>query len=97
VLHSPSVPPIVVQREALCPANTFRFFEPNAWEWIRMGSSQPSWIKNGPGGSMWNVRRNVTTGNLTTLYDACGLVFEAPFCDQPRLNYTIKGVKSSLR
>jgi hypothetical protein len=97
VLLSSSMPPIVVQAEPLCPANTIRFFEPNAWEFIRMGGKKPNFIKAPGANSIWHNRRNVTTGNLTQLLDACGSVVEAPFCDQPRLNYTIKGVKSSLR
>jgi len=95
VLINPNVPPIVVQPEALAPANTIRMFEPNCWEFIRMGGNAPTMIKT-PGGDMWHNRRNTTTGNLTSILDASGFVIEAPLCDQPRLNYVIMGVKSSL-
>lgn len=95
VLINPNTPPIVVQPEALAPANTIRMFEPNCWEFVRMGGNAPTMIKT-PQGDMWHNRRNTTTGNLTSILDASGFVIEAPFCDQPRLNYVIQGVKSSL-
>lgn len=95
VLMNPNTPPIVVQPEALAPANTIRMFEPNCWEFIRMGGNAPTMIKT-PQGDIWHNRRNTTTGNLTSILDASGFVIEAPFCDQPRLNYVIQGVKSSL-
>jgi hypothetical protein len=96
VLHHPGFPPIIVQPEPLCPPNVIRMFEPSAFTFIRLGGRKPNWIRQ-PNGSMWHVRRNVTSGNLTKRLDASAYVHETLFCDQPKLIYEIQGVKSSLK
>ena len=96
VLFNPNLPPIVLQPEPLAPSDTIRIFEPSSYEWIRMGSKQPRWIKAPGGNGMWHVRRNVTTGNLTMILDASGFCIETFFCDQPQLTYSIQGVTTSL-
>ncbi len=94
LLHS-NLPPIVVQSEPLAKSGTIRIFEPHTIDFIRMGGRAPTWIA-APGQPRWHVRRNVSTGNLTSIIEASGFVIEAPFCDQPRLWYSMEGLKSSL-
>ena len=94
LLHS-NIPPIVVQSEPLAKSGTIRIFEPHTIDFIRLGGRAPTWIA-APGQPRWHVRRNVSTGNLTSIIEASGFVIEAPFCDQPRLWYSMEGLKSSL-
>ena len=95
-LHHPSLPPIVLQSDPLATKNKIRFFEPSAFEWIRMGNRKPTFIKQPGSGSIWHNRRNVTTGNLTVHLDSSAFVIETLFCEQPKLVYSMDGVTSSL-
>ena len=95
VLRHPSLPPIALQPDPAAAANTIRIFEPSTYSFVRMGSRKPGYVPNHAGGK-WHNRRNVTTGNLTMTLDAYGYCIETPFCDQPRLTYSMEDVKSSL-
>lgn len=95
VLHSESVPEIALQSEPLAPSNKIRIFEPSAFEWIRLGGMKPQFIR-APGGPMWHVVNDATTGRLTKELQASAFVTETLFCDQPQLIYSIEGVTSSV-
>ena len=96
VLMNPSMPPIVLQPEPLAKADTIRIFEPSTVEYISMGDGTPIWVRPPGQRSRWHQRRDTTTGNLKMVADAAAFLIEAPFCDQPRLWYSIDSVRSSL-
>ena len=94
VLFHPNLPAIVLQAEELAPANEIRFFEPSAFEMIQLGPKTPTFAMNGS--SIWHRIYNSSTGAITASSQAHGYTWETLFCNQPRLLYGIKGVKSSL-
>ena len=95
VIHTPGLPPIVLQSEPLAPSNDIRVFEPSAFEWIRFGPKRPQFIK-APGGPIWHVRTNTSTGNLTKTLQASAFVMETLYCNQPQLVYAINSVVPSI-
>lgn len=95
VIFHPTLPPIVLQPEPIATKDTIRIIEPVSFEFIRMGSKKPTFIRNDNGG-MWHTRRNTSDGQLTMHKDASGFVYETLFCDQPQLNYSIEGVKTDI-
>lgn len=97
VLRHPNLPPIALQADPQCAPNRIYLIEPNTWEWIRQGSDgmKPTWVPGTVKGTRWH-QMYTSGGNISKKYVAGGYVHEAPFCDQPQLNYLIDGVTSSI-
>jgi hypothetical protein len=95
VLHHPTLPPLLLQSDPQAKANTIRTLEPASFCWIRMSENgmKPEFVPGAIGG-IWHPLQD--GGQITKKFRANGFVFETLFCEQPRVNYDIQGVKSDI-
>lgn len=96
ILRHPHLPPLALESESLMPNNQIRAFDPNAWEFVRMGGMKPNWHRSPGVKSRWHTVRDSSTGRIENVYEAGCSVYETPFCDIPKMNYFVKDVEPEL-
>lgn len=95
IWHSPTLGPVMLQSDAVATPNAIRFLEPDSWTILTAhdGSrKQIEWLDKD--GSRWHYIYG-TNGRLVNQLQAGALMRLAVFCDQPKANVELKGVKSS--
>ena len=96
VWHNPLLGAIGFQSDAVATPNTARLIEPSSWFFVTGHNSnnlRPEWLKGD--GRMWRYVQG-SNGRPINKLIAGGLMRLALCCDQPRANYEINGIKSSL-
>jgi len=96
--HSATLPPISFQADDAAPKYKIRFIDPQSWGYLTLneggGMYGIQWLKSGgAGGTRWMRvlgTNNRPTHRLTAAAWSCALMY----CDQPKANAEIRGVKS---
>ena len=96
--HHPLIGPIALQVDPAATPNAIRFIDPNSFFWIcgHQGGS-PDVIEWLDGDGQKFRYEQGTNGRPKNIMVGGYLVRVQLACDQPKCNYEIKGVKSSLR
>lgn len=98
VYHTPTLPAISFQADLAAPKHKIRFLDPQSWGYLTLneggGMYGISWLKSGGGvGTRW-MRVIGSNKRMTNRLAAAAKSAMLLYCDQPRANAEITGVKS---
>ena len=98
VWHTATLPPIAFQADAAAAKFKFRIIDPQSWGFINLtagaGMYGIEWLRNGMGGGNRWQRVQGTNGRPTHQLTAGAYAAALMYCDQPRANAEIGGVKT---
>lgn len=97
VYHHPVLGKITFQADRVAQPYKLHILEPNSWHWLEDGAGHGGleWLDNG--GDRWHRVTDPSDSNKLSFFLQAGCFTTClPYCDQPKANALVAGVKSSV-